>query len=133
MHLMPLHMCLTCGMALFCIFSSSRRPCWQASLHSSAVCHSMKWSSLKPFSVWGEGKQHIKNTVKFFKWCDLIQVTLNYNCASLSWWNKTNWTTIPVTTSINFECLITLKKLHLLCLHVCAVLNTDSEEILTVK
>lgn len=36
---------LTCGTALFCTFSWPVCPCWQANLHNSAACRSMKSSS----------------------------------------------------------------------------------------
>lgn len=55
----PAHMFLTCGKALFCIFSWSGRPCLQAGLHNSAVCHSKRLSSSKPFIVWEKENQQI--------------------------------------------------------------------------
>lgn len=50
---------LTCGRAPSYIFSLSGRPCWRASLHSSAVCHSMKWSSFKLYQVWRKEEIHM--------------------------------------------------------------------------
>lgn len=53
-HRLNQHVFLTCGMALFCIFSLSRHPCWQANLHNFVACHSRRWSSLTACNVCGK-------------------------------------------------------------------------------
>lgn len=68
---------LTCGMALFCIFSLPRRPCWRADLHNSAAYHSRRWSSLTAGNVCGKenfiiNEYHSQSGLKTKQLCSIL-------------------------------------------------------------